>query len=66
MMGRIDLVTPMHRRTLEKLAQSSGDPSKKDVIELYRQLGRFAGAIVRDEAKQHPSKQLQVLAGIGS
>jgi len=64
MMGRIDLITPAHRQTLEKLAESSGDPSKKEVIDLYRQLGRFAGAIVRDEAKQHPSKPLQVLAGL--
>jgi hypothetical protein len=63
MMGRVDLVTPMHRKTLQKLAATNGDPTKAEVVDLYKQLGRFGGAILRDEVKQRPSKSLQALVG---
>jgi len=63
MIGRIDLVTPEHRETLAKLAETTGDMSNASVHDLYAKLGRFAGAMVRDEAIRQPSsKGLKVLA----
>lgn len=58
MVGRIELVTARHEELLSRITQVAEVP----------QLGRFAGAMLHDAQKRHPSQRLMELityAGLG-
>jgi hypothetical protein len=61
MVGRIELVTPEHRSLLRELAALPGDESDARTQErrgaIARKLGRFADALVLDEARRSSSKR---------
>lgn len=47
--GRIDLVTPKHRGLVTQLKAATDDNTKQQI---YTELGRFAGPIIRDASRQ--------------
>jgi hypothetical protein len=59
MVGRIDLVTPEHRKLLQQIA-SSPVVKKNDAAlwKAYDQLGRFRNALLINEMARHPNASL--------
>jgi hypothetical protein len=55
MIGRIDLVTPRHQE-LAKAYLDAPNKSSPQVQQMYKELGRFAGAIVNDEMLRRQAK----------
>lgn len=55
MIGRIELVTPAQRRTLERLVQMPAVDSA-DLPGGYFLLGRFANALLAEEHRRHPTE----------
>lgn len=59
MVGRIDLVTPEHRRLLRQIAQAPAAQRNDDAVwALYDHLGRFRNALLLDEIARRPSESL--------
>lgn len=60
MIGRIDLVTPLHRTLLKQMAGATDIKTQlPQLLNAYEQLGRFRYALVQDELKARPSSTVQ-------
>ena len=59
MVGRIDLVTPEHRRLLRQIADNTDViANDAEAWKLYDHLGRFRNALLLDERARRPGKSL--------
>jgi hypothetical protein len=78
MVGRIELVTPDHRKLLRQLADApapqrawaqkqmqDGRPVLRGTMPpAYRDLGRFRNALLLDEVQQRPTAALRVFVAL--
>jgi hypothetical protein len=61
MVGRIEIVTPAHRKLLEQIARGpASSPETPDAADFhaYHELGRFRNALVLDELEQRHTPAL--------
>jgi hypothetical protein len=62
MVGRIEIVTPRQRDVLKQIATAPaevvGNNQNQAILRTYNALGRFANALVLDEARQRPTPSL--------